>query len=370
MKKTKYLIVGLLVSIFAITGCSKKNDLSVEETFKKAVNNVNSAENFKMNIAMNIGVKAEGLTMDMNVKLDSISDIKNGKTKMTMGMNMLGISYETEMYTDTTSESDKTITYTKDTNGNWSKTVTDTVDADTNSSTEFLKNLADNDSIKQLKADKDNYNYEVTINADTLKSLMSEMNSDDTIATVDTSALKGDIKIKVSIDKDTYNYSQISMDMTDMMKKYMKELQEGVEVTKAEFIINFSDYNKAGTVTIPDEALNANVIEDDWNWDDGEFFDDSDYDKVLTCTAEEGNIAKVGFIDDKSILVYVEKSYNFDSIEEARKYYDEYETEVGESKVVLGSTVTISYSEIIDENEQLNYDETKAAFTSQGLTCN
>lgn len=367
MKKTKYLIVGLLVSVLAITGCSKKgNDLSVEETFKKAVNNVNSAENFKMKIAMNIGMKAEGLTMDMSVNLDSISDIKNGKSKMTMSMNMLGMNYETEAYTDTTSESGKTITYTKGMDGTWSKTVSDTQNADTNSSIEFLKNLDSNNGIKQLKADKNNYNYEVTINADTFKSLMSEMDDSNVYA----DALKGDVKIKVSIDKKTYNYSQISMDMTDMMKEYMKEAQEGVEITKAEFIISFSDYNKAGNVEIPSDVINAAKEDDDWNWDNDGLFDDSDYDKVLTCTNEEGNAAKVGFIDDKSVLVHVEISYNFDSIEEANEYYDEYETEENESKFKLGSTVTITYDETILEDEQLSYDEVKEAFIAKGLTCN
>lgn len=368
MKKTKYLIVGLLVSIFAITGCSKKkNDLSVEETFKKAVNNVNSAENFKMSMAMNVGFKAEGMTMDMSVKMDGITDIKNGTSKMKMSMNVLGQNVETESYTDTKSETGKIITYTKNEDGSWSKEVSNnTSNYDTNSSIEFLKALADNDSIKQLKADKNNYNYEITINADTLKSLMNSINDE---ADIYADALKGDIKMKISIDKETFNYTKMSIDMENMLGKYMNELQEGFSITKAEFIIDFSDYNKAGTVTIPNEALSTELEDDDWNWDDDELFDDSDYDKVLTCTTEEGNIAKVGFIDDKSILVYGEKSYNFDSIEEARKYYDEYETEVAESKVLLGSTVTISYSEIIDENEQLNYDETKVAFTSQGLTC-
>ena len=375
MKKTKYLLMGLLISVLAITGCSKKNKLSVEETFKKAVDNVNSAENFKMNMAMNVGIKGEGLTMDMSIKLDSINDIKNGTNKMTMSMSVFGINKEAEMYIDSKSESGKVITYTKDTEGNWSKTVEDAnANDDTDASIEFLKNLDKNNGIKQLKADKNNYNYEVTINAETLKSLMSQMNNEDTNDYAD--VLKGDMKLNVSIDKKTYNYSKISMDMTDMMKKSMGEVQEGVEVTKAEFIINFSDYNNAGTVTIPEDVINSAKDENN-SISSNTSFDEDDYDQVLSCSfssTEDEYSADMnvvyGFVDDKSIMGAYVATYSFDSEEAAQAFYDEYEAEENEEISIDGSNIVVSDEEEFDEYDQMGYNEAKEELVSVGFTCN
>ena len=382
MKKIKYFLMLLFVSMVALTGCGTKNELSVSETFEKAVANVEAAENLKMNAIIEIGMKAEGLTVDMKVNMDMINDLKNGKTKTNMTMNMFGFNMETEMYTDSKSIEGKTITYTKDVEGNWTKEITDSEENTSDSSTEFLKTLADNNSIKELKSDKNNYNYQVIINSDTLKGLMGSMD-DDTLSDY-TDVLTGNMKIIVSIDKKTYNYSKISMDMTDMMKDYMKEL--GAELTKAEFVINFSDYNKAGSVVIPSD-VEENAIDDDFNWDDSDFYEDdyeeiweddfdfSDYDDVISCSmfdnddATTRNYIDVLFNDNKSVALVYTTYMDFDSREDAKAYYDNHAheyTKISRDGVYIQIENPI---EKIKEDEQMSYDEMSDFLTTKGYLC-
>lgn len=374
MSKLKYVTMLLLVSVLALTGCNKKNSLSADETIKKAVAYMESVENYKMKASISMGIKSSGISMDMSFDMNGTYDAKNGISKMNMSTNMFGMAIETESYSDTKSEPGKVITYTKDAEGNWSKEISDASEDNSEDTKKLLEKMLSSGNIKEVKADKSNYNYEVTINSDTLKSMMDFMGNE--IDEISLDSFKGDIVVKISLDKKTYAYSKMSMDMTDMLKQTLASSSDmqGVEFSKAEFVITFSDYNNAGSVEIPKEALEAE--EDDIVYNNSEFNED-DYDRVLTCKVsnnDDGIDASmdllIGFNNDISVAGYYKVERKFDSNDEANEFYDEYDPEDGEDVSVNGNVVSITYFGQLDEDEQMSYDDASSYYNYAGYSCN
>ena len=388
MFKVKYIFVALLVSMVALTGCGKKNSLSPEEVMKKARENAMSAENYKMKMDFSVGVKSSGMSMEIGIGVDGVIDVKNEMTKMNMTAKIFGMEVESEMYTDSKSEDGKVITYTLN-DDEWTKTVEDATEENEEASKKLFDILSEDNKIKELDSDKENYNYEITIDSDTLKELMSVV-ADDVIET-DVESIKGDMVLKISIDKDTYNYSKISMDMKEILQSAMAEDtdSEDVEISKAEFIIEFSDFNKAGKVEIPSDVIENAVEEDDFDFDydydddttidfDGGFeFDEADYDTVLSCSMEETEEGVemtteilVGFNNDTSVAGYYDLGYVFENTEDAEEFYNSYEREPHEMVLQGGSSVFISGSEeFTDEDEKMSYADAKSFYESIGMVC-
>lgn len=376
MKKFKYLMTALLVSLVAVTGCSKKNSLSPSEAVSKAAEGMQKADSYKMNIDMGIGFSmGDSLSFDTNVTGDSIADIKNGLTYVTMKINLLGEDVTTEIYTDTKSEEGKVITYTKSSEDDeWSKAEASYSDDNADQTKAFFTNLKKNKNIKELKSDKDNYNYEITITSDDFKELTSMLG--ETSDELDlTSAIKGDLKINVSIDKKTGNYSKLSIDMKDLLKNSMGDT-EGVKVSKAEFVITISDYNSAAKITIPDDALNAktnSII--DLNDNIINYFDGDEYDTTLTCSVESDDISSeitFGFNDDKYAKALEESTYTFETEEEADEFVDELDADDNDNVMVFKwdneVDVTIYYDPEDDEKDY-SYSDVKSMMEKDGYVC-
>ena len=157
-----------------------------------------------------------------------------------------------------------------------------------------------------------------------------------------------------------------------------------LEISKAEFTINFSDYNKAGNVTIPSDVIeSATEDDDDYNFDDDDFnfntteFDENDYEKVLKCTYTETNedvkgdaVMNVGFKNSIATTIYSEQKYTFNSAEEAEAFYDDYETGDGENISRTDNVVSVtSIIEKEDDDEEMSYEEAKSSIEAEGFTC-
>lgn len=205
------------------------------------------------------------------------------------------------------------------------------------------------------------------------------------VTSIDASSLKGNVVLRVSIDKKTNNFTKLYMDMKDLLSSTMSENEDiKLEISKAEFTINFSDYNKAGNVTIPSDVIeNATEDDDDYNFDDDDFnfntteFDENDYEKVLKCTYTETNedvkgdaVMNVGFKNSIATTIYSEQKYTFNSAEEAEAFYDDYETGDGENISRTDNVVSVtSIIEKEDDDEEMSYEEAKSSIEAEGFTC-
>ena len=315
MKKLKYLVAALLIGAVALTGCGKKETISPEDAIKKAQNTMKTVDNYKMDMSVDAAIKAQGMSLEINFSLNGTIDEKNGKAKMTITANALGMDINTEMYTDTKSEEGKSITYTKQEDGTWSKSVSERTEVNADVSDAMLEIINSGSNVKAVKADsKDVNTYEITIPAEKLASLMDMAGTND-VTSIDTSSLKGNVVLRVSIDKKTNNFTKLYMDMKDLLSSTMSENEDiKVEISKAEFTINFSDYNKAGDVTIPaDVTENATEDEDDdYNFGDDDdsdsdnFYIPYDYSAIIndnfSVTIPDG--FEAGFLNDENTLSY------------------------------------------------------------------
>lgn len=373
MKKFKYLMTALLVSLVAVTGCSKKNSLSPSEAVSKAAEGMQMAESYKMNMNMAMALSmGDSLSFDMNFSGDAITDVKNGLTYTTMKINLFGENITTETYTDTKSKDGKIITYSKSSEDDeWHKDEASYTE-ETNQMKKFFTNLEKNKNIKELSSDKDNYNYEITITSDDFKELTSMLG--ETSDELDlTSAIKGDLKINVSIDKKTGNYSKLSIDMKDLLKNSMGDT-EGVKVSKAEFVITISDYNSAAKITIPEDALNAktnSII--DLNDNIINYFDGDEYDTTLTCKIENDEIESeitFGFNDDKYAKALEESTYKFETEEEADEFIDELDNNDNIMAFKWDNDVDVTvYYDPEDDEKDYSYSDIKSMMEKDGYVC-
>ena len=386
MKKLKYLVAALFIGAVTLTGCGKKETISPEDAIKKAQNAMKTVDNYKMDMSIDAGIKAQGMSLEVNFSLNGTIDEKNGKAKMTMTANALGMDINTEMYTDTKSEKGKNISYAKQEDGTWKKSVSDSTEVNADVSNAMLEVINSGSNVKSVKADsKDVNTYEITIPAEKLASLM-DMAGTNYVTSIDASSLKGNVVLLVRIDKKTNNFTKLYMDMKDLLSSTMSENEDiKLEISKAEFTINFSDYNKAGNVTIPSDVI-ENATEDDdddYNFDDDDFnfntteFDENDYEKVLKCTYTETNedvkgeaVMNVGFKNSIATTIYSEQKYTFNSAEEAEAFYDDYETEDGENISRTDNVVSVaSIIEKEDDDEEMSYEEAKSSIEAEGFTC-
>ena len=387
MKKLKYLVAALLIGAVTLTGCGKKETISPEDAIKKAQNTMKTVDNYKMDMSVDAAIKAQGMSLEINLSLNGTIDEKNGKAKMTMTANALGMDINTEMYTDTKSEEGKSITYTKQEDGTWSKSISERTEVNADVSDAMLEVINSGSNVKSVKADSKAVNtYEITIPAEKLASLMDMAGTND-VTSIDTSSLKGNVVLRVSIDKKTNNFTKLYMDMKDLLSSTMSENEDiKVEISKAEFTINFSDYNKAGNVTIPSDVIENATESEDYDYDfgdDDDFnfntteFDENDYEKVLKCTYTETNedvkgeaVMNVGFKNSIATTIYSEQKYTFNSAEEAEAFYDDYETEDGENISRANNVVSVtSIIEKEDDDEEMSYEKAKSSIEAEGFTC-
>lgn len=381
MKKLRYLVAALIIGAVTLTGCGKKETLKPEDAIKKAQETMKQADNFKMGMSMDVGVAGQGMTMNVSAKIDGVIDVKNEKTKMNMTASFLGIEVNTEMYTDSKSDEGKNISYSKQDDGTWTKTISDKEEANADVSEAMLEVINSGNNIKKVKADsKDVDTYEITIPAEKLASLM-EMAGTDSMSTIDVEDLKGNVILKVSIDKQTNSFTKLYMDMKELLASSMDTTEDiQIEISKAEFTITFADYNKAGDVTIPSDVIeNATVEEDDdYDFNFGtDDFDESDYEQVLKCTYSEINeevkgeaIMNVGFENGIATVIYSEQKYTFGSSEEAKAFYNDYEADEEESISRVNNVVSVtSIVEKEEDAEKISYAAAKSEIESMGFTC-
>ena len=257
----KFLVVTFaFLTVLTFTGCEKKYEqskLKPEEALTKAQEAAKEVENFKLTMNMYVGAKVtegnQSLDMDMKVAYDGIFDEKNKTGHMNMALEVLGYKTSAEMYMENDESKQISTIYTNAGTG-WTKSTSPLTESGNKvSSLDDL--ISQGFDVKEIAADKNNYNYEITIKNDTLKQIMSTTGANDSTGEV-INGIVGDIKLLYSLDRETYQVSRMYMDLTDTLNSLKLE---GTEYTKVTFEILVTDYNKAGTVIIPQEVLRNTI---------------------------------------------------------------------------------------------------------------
>ncbi len=258
MRKSKWL-VALFVSLLALTGCGKKEDFA--EVLDASRKKMDELSNYAMKMEMKIGVKAEGIEMTLPVVVDAKIDAKSQTGEMTTSMQFMGMDISTQSYTQTVDG--KTTTYTKeemDDEEVWTKETSESA----TDYKQFVSITENSTDIQKKKSDDKNADYyQVTISKEQMQSLMKESSNlmGDSMD-MEGYDIKNDVVVDVYVDKNSHYITKLGIDLKDVMS--MDEMEAGVELTEASITISFSEFDKVGTITIPEDVIeNAQEYSDD-----------------------------------------------------------------------------------------------------------
>ena len=237
MKKIKLLLLPLFM-VFLLSGCG-------ENAIEKSKNKMDSLDNYKMNMKMDISLKMNNNEINMPIKFVSNIDQKNKTSYSKITTSVLGIENTSETYVDTSSN-EKIISYAK--NGNiWTKNEIDGKDEITLLNMQKLIEKGTN--IKDMKStDKNMLYYQMTVDKETFENAITKFGSG-----TNSFDVTNDVVVDLYIEKDTYYIKKMYADLGQVMKANNKNYS----ITKYTMEIIFSNYNKAGIVTIPSEAKKA-----------------------------------------------------------------------------------------------------------------
>ena len=185
---------------------------------------VTTFDNYK--IAIDMTMEVSDMTLD--VKASGIVDQKNQIEYLKMTMDMLGMSFTTETYTDIKNG----VTYVSEPITNtWIKEKGTTQTIDINDSLNQLKNM---ENVQKI----DDNHYKIIVSNE---DILGMLDSSD----FDLSSIVGQISADVYT-KDGY-IEEIRYDFSNLTE----------DVGKFTMNMKISDYNKAGSVKIPDEVIKS-----------------------------------------------------------------------------------------------------------------
>lgn len=257
----KKYFVFLLAFVLILTGCNskyEKSSISAEEALNKSTEYMNNVKNYKMSMEFNMGLKVEengnSMETDLKTKVDLTYDLESKNAFMELKLAAMGNESKQEAYISYSD--DAMITYYKE-DDNWVKISTpfDISKLETQN-TDLLNEIKSSYKIEEIDADKDNYNYEVTIGKEGFSKILSIMPNDnmsDLNGTID--MIDGQFKFKLSLNKETFAVSKIYMDLSNLINV------SGIKFNKYDIVMEFKDYNKGKEVVIPEDALNAKELE-------------------------------------------------------------------------------------------------------------
>lgn len=305
MKKHLAMLLTLILVSVSLCGCGTLESLTggtKAKTAQEVVNNYISKEtknnvHADMDMEFNIGIKAEGMTLDMPINMeasiDSV-DAYNMYGDMTVDVSMLGMSnsVNTEMYISHDKENDELKIYMFDSNTNeWH--LTD--DVNTKKTLDALIKL-DEDLFENatMKYDRKMKTYVVTQPFEDFKTsesygITNEM-SDISDGALDSLGLEQDIiddiyknaKVIYTFDKE---YNILSMELVGT--EYSGTVSEGGQTADITFEISLSvTYSNHGQVKlsdveVPQEVKDTAIEQNNLDGDFGGFEEDQmfSYDK-------------------------------------------------------------------------------------------
>ena len=204
------------------------NNIDDSFTTDNSINNndkiVTNFDNYNIDVDMTMEVSG----MSVKSKMSGTVDEKNQIEYLKMSMDMLGMSFNIESYSDFKNG----VTYTYEPfSGEWSKETGANKTLDLNNLLNTLKSM-------QNVVKIDDNHFKVKINNNEIMGMLDDSD-------IDFSNITGDILADIftndgNIEKIKYDFSNL----TDEFGEFSME-------------INISNYNKAGSVTIPDDVISS-----------------------------------------------------------------------------------------------------------------
>lgn len=377
MKRNILKILLPVISLLLVTGCGEK-----EAYFETAKKNMQELESYSMDINIEMGIDMGGITINMPINLNSDVDVANRMSKMVVSSELAGSSFSSTIYVDGTDENNM-IQYSSSDDTNWEMT-------EVNDNNNQVNDLVNPDNIKEIKSDdKDYYVYEASLSKDKMSKIIDDdLTNNDMMGSID---ITKDIVFKYYINKKTKYVDKIVAELTDIFDITDEESGQQAKLTKLNFEIKFSNFNKVEEIVIPDDVKNSNVKPNDGDAKtmkchlsktqsgaefDLSYFADYEGNYVTNIRSDE----RITSNDSTALETYkksIEQTYApFDNIE----YYD-YSVSIDGNTLI--STTDIDYSRIdinkiieIDsssrtliKNGKININDLKKVYESMGSTC-
>lgn len=377
MKRNILKILLPVISLLLVTGCGEKEDY-----FETAKKNMQELKSYSMDINIEMGIDMGGININMPINLNSDVDVANRMSKMVVSSELAGSSFSSTIYVDGTDENNM-IQYSSSDDTNWEMT-------EVNDNNNQVDNLVNPDNLKEIKSDdKDYYVYEATLDKDKMSGIINQdLTENDMMGSID---ITDNIVFKYYINKKTKYVEKIVAELTDIMDVTDKESGQKVKLTKLNFEIKFSNFDKVEEIVIPNDVKNSNVKPDDGDaktmkchaskTQSGAEFDLSyfaDYEGSYVTNIRSNE--RITSDDSTALEMYkksIEQNYApFDEVE----YYN-YSVKIDGDTLI--STTDIDYSKIdtnkviaIDpssssliKNGKININNLKKAYESIGATC-
>lgn len=263
-KKLVWLLAAVMVvSAVMLGGCGGKK-VTAESIIQEVNANMEKCKSFTgdMNMdkkmGMSDGTEEQEISITMGGSLEATTDPVI--THMDVTMDMLGMSVDMDVYAQV--EGEKTTTYTG-VMGSWTKTEQETPDT---AAMENLYTIAGDGKNMTLAektekiGDREAYVLTSTITGEELAGLMNSMGGDMTQGLgVDLSSMEAVVNMKVY--KDKMVPASVSVEM--------KDNGEGIEIDGIvmklgmTMVMNYSDFDTIESITIPEEALAAELLDTD-----------------------------------------------------------------------------------------------------------
>lgn len=239
MKKIR--MFGLvLVSVLLLSGCGNSG-VTATEVMKKASDNMKKLNNYNMKMVMDMEMASEDSTMTMKMTMDSKIDEKNKKTELTTKANVFGIDATTKIYQDLTGT--QVVTYTEnEEDSTWTKAYSEKQESVSNKAFELFDGER---TFTKTQATIDGaLAYQTKLTKEEVNNLMDGEDIGD--AKVD------EVVITIEV-KDDY---------IQKMSFTIPTSTEGLDLT-VKVNLEFSNFDKAGDVEIPQTVIDNAVEEDD-----------------------------------------------------------------------------------------------------------
>ncbi len=261
-KKIVWLLAGvMLLSAVMLGGCGGKK-VTAESIVQEVNANMEKAKSFSgdMNMDMTMGfsdgTEEQEMALNMEGTLEATIDPAVTHMNMTIDMDLLGMSVDSDIYTQV--DGDTTTTYTG-VAGMWTKTEQPT--PDTEGVEELYAVVSDGKDMTLAEntekvGDKEAYVLTSVITGEELQGMMEAMGDMTQGMGVDMSSMDANVTMKVY--KDSMMPATISIDMNS---------GEGIEVEgivmKLSMLItvNYNEFNTIESITIPEEALAAEALD-------------------------------------------------------------------------------------------------------------
>jgi hypothetical protein len=258
MKKLKILL-SLLVVSFTLTGCL--GSLSDAKRLAKSNQNMDNLDNYSMKMIIDFEIETEGMTVGVKIDADSKIDAKNLITEIDMDMEFLGMNFSAKNYTIVNGSNITTYTNTSDSDEWYKETaIYDVLEDQNESVANIISVVTSGATIEKKSSNREGSDYYViSLNKESVEKLLKESNGlagDDLVG--EDYEIIGDLDVDVYINSDNY-ITFMEMDLSDVIK--FTESVEGTKFNKMKMSFEFGDYNKLGSITIPQSIIDTAIEE-------------------------------------------------------------------------------------------------------------